>query len=58
MTEKRVKAWAVLTGRGELAWDDSQPIIMRTQKEADDFLAPGLYPGERAVPVTIIVEES
>lgn len=55
MTEKRVKAWAVVNARGNMIWELRDPSIYRTRKEARRVRNPDW--GERVVPVTIIVEE-
>ena len=58
MTSKRVKAWAVVDARGELQWCDApeHPMIRRTEAEAVSDLEDS-FPGERVVPVVILVEE-
>ena len=59
MSEKRVKAWAIMGKRVNLVFDaDEQAVIYRRRKTADEAIEPEYFPGERVVRVTIIVEES
>jgi len=58
MTEKRVKAWAIIGKLGNLVFDaDEQAVIYKRKKTADEALEPEYFPSERVVTVTIIVEE-
>ena len=51
MSEKRVKAWAVVSEDGEVL------TVCLDERNAKEITAP-CWTGERVVPVTIIVEES
>lgn len=55
MTEKRVKAWAVVNARGKMVWELRDPSIYRTRKEARRVRMADY--GERVVPATIVYEE-
>lgn len=58
MSERKVRAWAVVDKDGNLAWEsDDFPLIRRAKHEATELLQSEFFPGERVVPVTIIVEE-
>ena len=50
MTEKRVKAWAVVTSRGRVI------CVCLSKSEADDLVAP-IWTGERVVPVEVVIKE-
>ena len=53
MTEKRVKAWAVVTKRGSpVRWD--RLLMVYTKRDAAES---NVEEGERVVPVTIVWEE-
>lgn len=55
---KRVKAWAIVSRRGNLVFDaDNQAVIYKTRRVANEALEPEYFPGERVVPVVIEYEE-
>lgn len=55
MSEKRVKAWAVVNARGKMVWELRDPSIYRTRKEARRVRMADY--GERVVPVEIVYKE-
>ena len=55
MSEKRVKAWAVVNKRGKLVEEYMRLWVLRTK--ADALRVAFAKQGERVVRVTIIVEE-
>ena len=58
MTEKRVKAWAIMSKCGSIVFDaDEQAVIYKRRKTADEALEQEYFPSERVVTVTIIVGE-
>ena len=59
MSEKRVKAWAVVNKRGDIAWaSDGLAAIFRDESAAINDLDPECFPGERVAPVEIIIKEA
>ena len=60
MTEKRVKAWAVVDEHGLIRYysPDAHGCPYSTFQTRREARTARQFPGERVVPVTIIVEES
>jgi len=60
MTEKRVKAWAVVDKDGDIVTAPSRysmdMLICKSAERCEEWKVN--RPGERVVPITIIVEES
>jgi len=55
MSEKRVKAWAVVDKRGKIVFAAGNPAVYRTRLHAKR--ARETYSGERVAPVEIVYKD-